>query len=219
MSAAIDRQVTTVATSRARVSFDGRTVTVHRRLAPGLPWRPRATHLISHVLGAELVWLGGEGERRQFDVCLAGAPTVRIPVAIGQNPHRGQARRREEQWATFAGAINTASGQWMRRVLDATVGTGPWSEAVWRQAETLAPEVRVFMERDIHVPPLQGRKTRSHREMIEAEVLGPLRGDGVGVGAVPVRGVAWSGFRADKSPLHRVRAEAWLSLIGKLEPR
>ncbi|GGW25745.1 hypothetical protein GCM10010381_07000 [Streptomyces xantholiticus] len=51
-----------------------------------------------------------------------------------------------------------------------------------------------------------------------AEVLGPLRIDGVGVGAIPVRGVAWSGFGAGKSPLHRARAEAWPSPMGKPEP-
>ncbi|MEU6682829.1 hypothetical protein [Streptomyces sp. NPDC046832] len=43
--------------------------------------------------------------------------------------------------------------------------------------------------------------------MIETGVLGPLRGD-----------EWWSGFRADASPLDRVRAEAWHNLIGRLNP-
>ncbi|MFD8194704.1 hypothetical protein [Streptomyces wuyuanensis] len=205
---AVGGPVLSAETSCARARFDGDAVTVQRRLAPILPWRPPVTYPVTQVLGAELVWLGGEGERRRFELCLSGhAPTVTFAVPIGRNPHRWPGSSREAQWSTLVGAVNRASGQWLRSVLAATIGTGPWSQEVWHRAETLAPELHVFTEWAGDVSPFGGRTTRSHREVIETGVLGPLRGD-----------AWWSGFRADASPLDRVQAEAWHNLIGLLDP-
>ncbi|MFF7771675.1 hypothetical protein ACIPIU_00110 [Streptomyces massasporeus] len=213
---AADVPVHSAETSRARVRFDGRAVTVRRRLAPGLPWRPPATYSIARVLGAELVWLGGEGERRRFDLRLVGTPTVAVPVSIGRDPHRWPGSLREHQWGALAGAINGASRRWMRRVLDATVGTGPWSEEVWRRVEGLSPELRSFSERTTtDAPSHKGRTARPHREVIEDMLLAPLRDEGPENGPRPA---FWSGFRFDDSQLDRARAEAWHTLIGRLAP-
>ncbi|WP_435279055.1 hypothetical protein [Streptomyces sp. 1222.5] len=201
------------ATSRVRVVFDGRTIAVHRRLARGLPWRT-TRYGIKLVLGARLAWLGGEGERRRFDLYLCRTPTPRVPVAVGRNPHKGRARETESQWQRLEYEINQASARRIRAVLDATLGAGPWNDDTWQVAEQLAPELRVFTEWAVAVPPLQGSTPRTHREMIERLVLGRLRGKTGSSAASPC---AWEGFAADDSALVRVQAEAWHNLVERLE--
>ncbi|MEU4733127.1 hypothetical protein [Streptomyces sp. NPDC023588] len=201
-------------TARARVGFDGRAVTARLRPAPGLPWRS-TTYGLQRVLGANLVWLGGEGERRRFDLHLSKAPTLGISVAVGRNPHQGRAREVRERWGDLVHAINTASARRMHAVLDTTFGAGPWTDDVWRDAERLAPELHVFTEWAVEAAPSPRRATgRSHRQMIEELVLAPLRS----ATATPP-GTAWTGFAADDSPLDRVRAEAWHNLVEKLHRR
>ncbi|MFD7610726.1 hypothetical protein [Streptomyces sp. NPDC059828] len=213
MAEALQWPMSSVATPRARVSFDGTTVTVCRRHLPGLRWRPPVAYSMARVLGAELVWLGGEGERRRFDLYLARSPTLRIPITVGRNPHRGVGLSRKQRWDALTAAINAAAGHRVRRVLDATLGLGPWSEDTWRQAEALAPELSVFGERGT---PMSGRAPQSHRDVIERALLAPLRSPGTVVDSIPVPVGTWSGFLADRSAHDREQAEAWHHLIAGL---
>ncbi|MGW1892339.1 hypothetical protein ACWCP6_19095 [Streptomyces sp. NPDC002004] len=216
MPAQFDSSVLHVATSRARVSFDGTGVTVQRRLMRGLQWRPPATYAMRRILGAEFVRLGGEGERRQFDLYLTEAPTIRFSVPIGRNPHRGRGKQKTRKWNAFTQAINTASGQWMRGVLDSTLGAGQWSDDTWHHAESLTPELRVFTEWGDGLPAQRLRADRTHRQMIEDLVLNHLYGNNSSDSASSSP-APWAGFRPDRSPLDRVRAEVWFRLLAKLD--
>ena len=159
------------ATHRARVTFDGTTVSITRRLNPVPGWRTKR-HSLDSILSARYIWLGGEGEHRAFELRLLYSPTIRIAIHIGMR------RRRNAPWEVLEKTINEASGQRMRHILRGTVGLGPWREEVWRQVESLSPELHVFAETnyDAHMP---SRKLQSHREMIARLVLEKLSKDGI----------------------------------------
>ncbi|GLW30514.1 hypothetical protein [Actinoplanes regularis] len=201
-----DSPVRSCETPRARVGFDGKTVTVRRRLAPLMPARV-TTYSLREVLGARLYSLGGEGERAMFELHLThDTPSVRIPVRFGANPHHAGPQRARRKWDDLARAIGSALGSWERKAIEETTGWGPWSVSVWERVEAMAPELHVYTEWAVEVPPLQGRRARTHRECIEASLLKPVRD-----------GVAGGGFLGEDSPLGRVRAQAWFNLIVKLD--
>ncbi|MEU0809304.1 hypothetical protein [Streptomyces sp. NPDC005970] len=124
----------------ARVAFDGKAVSVTWRLHP-VPGLRTRHYPLAQVLDADYAWLGGEGERRRFDLALRG----RKPVRVGVHPgHNGRGSRRERRWQELVATVKAAVGQRMRCVLYGTVGRPPWSEEVWRRVEALVPELTCF---------------------------------------------------------------------------
>jgi hypothetical protein len=153
------------------VEFDGLTVTVARPLNP-FPRRRIQRFPLAGVIRAELIWLGGEGERRLFGLHVRGFPRSAVWVSVWIGPKY----RRTSPWEVLATTINEAVAERMRCVLGSTIGPAPWDQAQWTRAEALAPDLWVFDKRD------QLRRgsvyskwvITGHREVIESEVLLPL---------------------------------------------
>lgn len=111
------------------MAFDGSDVTV-RRLFNLVPGRRTRRYPLARVTGVELVWLGGEGETRLFELRLRGyrRPVVEVGVRLGLS------RRREYSWVVLADAINEAAAERMRLVLQDSLGLAPWDEDQWSPA-------------------------------------------------------------------------------------
>lgn len=153
------------------MEFDGLTVTVARPFSP-VPSRRIQRFPLAGVTRAELIWLGGEGERRLFGLHVRGFPqsVVWVRVWIGLK------YRRTSSWEVLATTINEAVAERMRCVLGATIGPAPWDQDQWTRAEALAPDLWVFDKRHLLRRGSDDSEwvITDHQEVIESEVLLPL---------------------------------------------
>ncbi|QNE17311.1 hypothetical protein F1D05_04480 [Kribbella qitaiheensis] len=205
-----------------RVTFDGVTISVTRRLNP-LPRSRTARYPLADVTAAEFAWCGGEGEFRQFELrLLRRGPTLRIGVRIGDR------HQRDIPWEVLAETINEASGQRMRHILRASVGLGPWSEAVWQQVEARTPELQVFAEPYYDDRTRQWGEATGHREMVARQVLQALSKDGIDAvpcpyppppePGYPPHQSTWRGFQfRDSERAEQWRSEAWFEFLDRIQ--